>query len=73
MPFQAICDTESLLFGCSRDYYSAIGPCHPSWGVGDWRGDCIGHFFVDWMKGGQMLTIPRTQVSDCPILDSFPR
>ncbi|GFT17320.1 hypothetical protein TNCV_4806221 [Trichonephila clavipes] len=37
--------TESLLFRCSRDYYAAFGPCHPSCGEArDRRGNCTGHF-----------------------------
>ncbi|GFU48633.1 hypothetical protein TNCV_1440011 [Trichonephila clavipes] len=59
MSLQISRDAETLQFGCSRDYYSAIGPCHllvVDFKAGYYRRDRTGHIFVGWIKRCQRST-----------------
>ncbi|GFX65553.1 hypothetical protein TNCV_5082891 [Trichonephila clavipes] len=70
------CDVESFLRGRSRDNYYTFGSnrrhVDDFGGGGSW-GNCAGYLTVSCIKGGQMLTSPRTYASGCPAWDLLPR
>ncbi|GFX57459.1 general transcription factor II-I repeat domain-containing protein 2 [Trichonephila clavipes] len=66
-------DPESLLFECSQDYYSTIGPSAPhvvKFGAEVWRGNCVDHLTVEWVKGATFKNTRKFPYEMIPMLAS---